>query len=501
MQNRIKLGVCEMQIMYKMSLLLLLELEGYASSYIMEPSGGETPHYFVKMGAYTVLDNAQKELNRLKYPASIIYLKDYYSLVSEEFSDKALANKALREMKKNYHDAYVMTLYTKHRDKQSTPDKVVDAPINDYQQGIAYYQKASYEEALCAFDRAMIENENDTAAHIMYARTLYKLGLYKEARGEFHKLLAEGLPAQTNKHIRYYLSLIEENTKRHFLTATFLLGAGYDDNINLTTDDKETQYGALMLTNDTDKTSSSFGIASLSLAHKYKGNDFDVLSNLYLYNELAHSAKGNDLNYINVSTGVMKRLEKFSFFFPLGANTSFLDGKNVGYNYFTAPSIAYHDRHWHSDVQMTLLDNTSKYLKGKDYRLYGTTLGSSYHDRGFQGGMEMGYQAYRAKESLRFDVDKLLMFAAISSQYFILRDTYVGANMRYQKEQYTKEDSVLGYKRADDSVQAGVSLAQKIGQKSLLSLQYMHRENDSNVNAYSYKKNTMALEYSYQLRK
>jgi hypothetical protein len=469
--------------------------------YTIAPS--DEMFHFVKIGAFTQESNAYALQQNAKIPMHIIHLGKFYSVVSDGLEDMEETKRLLAQIQTKYKDAYIISLSKLKQEVPTKSHKRIEKTIklSTYEKGVRLYHDKHYEEALVLFDRVLIDDEEDIDALMFYAKTLYILKIKDEAKKSFKLLLTKALTRRQKEEVSRYLEAIESKEKRHFFQTTLSVGMGYDDNVNLTTDKATTLYGPLTLINDTNKTNSTFGTIAFSLTHRYKSESFDVISTLYNFNELLHSAKGNDLNYLDFSTGVRKRLGNWMLWFPLGANISYLDGVNIGHNFYTTPTISYHlNRQWTGTLQGRYIDNTSTYMRVKDYRLVGSSLGLGYTLRYVTLGARLGYQELDLKESYRYDMDKKALSSQLFGRYNISKNNFISANIAYVKEDYQYTDPVLGYAREDDIVRYGVSLGQKLGKDGLLQLGVSRIENDSNVNAYAYDKNSYTLQYHYTLK-
>lgn len=456
--------------------------------------------YFIKFAAFVDIDNARKSQLTIDFPTKIIYMKDYYSVISDEFPNRHEIKSLYKKVRENYKDAYIIKLHKKQKIVKPLPlpVKLVKKP-NRQENAITLYNAKRYEEALMAFDMILIDTPNDINAKIYYAKTLYKLSLFKEAKKELELLLNTPLNAQTKKELQNYLTSIKRKQKKHFFNTIVGVGVGHDDNINLTTDAKTTQYGPYTLINDTNKTDSTYGLASLSLSHRYMGQFFDLYSSLYSYNEFAHVAEGNDLNFIDMSSSAVKNYKNFSIALPLGFNASYLDGEDIGYNLYTNPSITYAvNKALKTFVQASFIDNSTKFAEHRDYQAVSGGLGIRYNQDNFQGALGVNIQNFTAKEDLRFDISKDVVRYLAYGKYYILKGFYIGANLSFTNDTYSDLDEVMGYKREDEILRYGLSTGKTIGQNALLNLKYQYTENDSNINAYAYEKNNYTVECKYK---
>lgn len=479
---------------------LLLSLHADMDNYVLQKEASTQEKYFIKFAATSNIENARKIQLIIDFPTKIIYMKEYYSLVSDEFQSRHEAKAVWKKVRKAYKDAYIFKLYKKQIIAKPIPKriKLVKKP-NKHQKAITLYNAKRYEEALMAFDMILIDTPNDINAKIYYAKTLYKLSLFKESKKEFELLLLTPLDNQTKKEIQDYLTSIERKQKKHFFNAVIGVGAGHDDNINLATDDKTTQYGPYTLINDTNKTDSTYGLASLSLTHRYMGKFFDLYSSLYSYNEFAHVAEGNDLNFIDISSRVVKSYKNFSVSLPFGLNTSYLDGDDIGYNLYTNPTVTYAiNQKLKTFMQASFIDNTTKFAENRDYHAVGGGLGIRYIKDRFQGALGVNIQKFTAKKDLRFDISKDAVSYLAYGKYYLLKGFYVGTDLFFKNDNYSDLDEIMGYKREDEIFRYGLSMGKNITKNTLVNLKYQHTKNSSNINAYSYEKNNYAVEGKYK---
>jgi len=465
--------------------------------YTLEKQAYSQEKYFIKIAAFSELKNAQKLQVKTPFQTNIIFMDKYHSLVSEELQDKNEAKKYLKKIREKFGDAYLITLYQKEQRAEPLAPKV--KKVSRLGEAALLYQQKRYEEALMAFDRMLIENPDNVSAKIYYAKTLYQLKLFSDAKKEFQELLFWNLEEEKKNEVKKYLAAIHAKKKRHFFKTQVGVGIGYDDNIDLTTKARETKYGPYTLINDTNKTDSAYGLATLRLTHRYKATGFDFYSSLYSYNEFSHSATGNDLNYIDVSTAVLKRVKNFSFLLPIGFNTSYLEGDTIGYNLYTNPSISYnHTRYLKTFVQASYIDNTTKFAVHRDYTAVSSGLGIRYAKKKFQSSLGVSMQKVSAKEDLRYDISKDVIAMMLQGRYYLFTSFYIASDIAFVMDMYSELDDVMGYKREDDILSYGISMGKTFSKNFLLQMKYQHSENESNVNAYSHEKNNYTIECKYK---
>lgn len=89
-----------------------------------------------------------------------------------------------------------------------------------------------YDEASIAFERVLIQDPKFNKARYDYARLLTKLKLKKEAKKEFNILLKENITEEIKKDVKKYLKYLNKERKLTYNSATLILGAGHNSNVN-----------------------------------------------------------------------------------------------------------------------------------------------------------------------------------------------------------------------------------------------------------------------------
>jgi hypothetical protein len=481
-------------------LLLSTLLCAQQSRWRVEPASSAKPYYFVKTGAYLNPENARKSLLSSEFPLFILRMKEYYSLLTPPMQNIGQARVKLRSIRNKHPDAYIITLY-KATPASSAHELKPPASWSTslMKEGITAYRKGVYEEALALFDRVLIEHPDDTDAQFWYAKTLYQLKFYKEAKELFAKLQKEAITPAQRAEISGYLAKISHKLSRNSFSGWIALGTGYDNNINLTTDKETTQYGPYLLQNDTHKTKSHFTTAELALTHRYTSKGFTLLNRFYSYNELMHTARGNDLNYLDLSSSLIKRYGNTTLLVPVGANILLMEGDTVSYNFYTNPALLYQatDK-LQLRTRLLLNDNHTEFAKKRDYFLLGGGAGIRYRLARFTGDLSGAYQRYDAKESGRYDVSKDLGRTRLYLQYRLASALTLRVGSSYEREHYRDLDPVMGYKREDTKRYYQLSATGDISQKSRLTASWQYTRNHSNINTFSYSRQNYNLACQYR---
>ncbi len=467
-----------------------------AAHYTLHPQKSAQPHYFIKIGAYKIAANAEATVAKADMPLQIIRMRDYYSVVSPPYTTLAHARTQLQSVRQAYPDAYIVTLY-RHTSAPQIPED--DTQTTRMRQGIDAFDAKRYEEALATFDRLLIETPENRRAQLYYARSLYALQLFTEAREAFRKLSKTDLSRGDAHVVAKYLDAIEKGRKKHTFSVTLSAGIGYDDNINLNPDRNTTRYGPYTLINDTTKTASRYGILACTLADSYKAEHFTLYTRLYSYNELLHSAKGNDLNFLDLSTTLIREDGRRTLLLPVGINGVYLGGRYISRNLYTAPALHYRlSPLWQARLHATLQDNHTAFARYRDYTLYGSGIGLHYAASRFYAGADIRWQHYAAKSRKRYDVDQNVMRYRLYGRFDYRRYLYLAADLGLERHRYGDLDPVMGYHRHDDKKRLSLTLGKTVTKRSLLESTYTYTDNDANINTFAYKKNNFTLLYRYQ---
>ncbi len=484
-------------IKWLLSLALLSTVSLYAAS------TGEQIYYFkknfssnrafittyrIKIGAFTYHDNALKAQKLASFPTYLLKGEKYYSLCEGSYHDKPNLFARLLKLKNIYPDAYVIETYTL---KDNTQE-------NFYKEGKRFFEMGDYESALALFDKEMILHPANHKAALEYARTLYRLGFYTQSKTEFLKVLASNPPENVQKNIQLFLDKIENKLTYNTFYGSIMIGLSYDDNLGYNTSDTSLQYGGIQLQNDTNKTRDFYENLNLLLAHRYQKENFTWLTTLYSYNELQQNTDISDLNFVNLTTAFSYDLDRFNFTVPLGGSNTWFAQKSDNTALFTQPVIQV------KLSKSTLLSLAAKYYDSynhidskRSYTMRGSLLSLNKFYESFTLRAALGYDRYRKKQSDRVDISKNRQYYYASLFYTLFKNNQLTLHYQYENSNFTDQDLALGYKREDHKNIVNIGWKSYIRDNHALYAGYTYLDNNSNVNSYSYRKNTYSLYYSY----
>ncbi len=454
-------------------------------------------NYTIKLATYKDQNNAKVEKAYLPFDTFIIKKGNYYGLYTGEYTSVAKAKQKLKDIKNLYHDAFIIKTFSLQQKAQKVT-KISQKKQSYFDLGKKLFSQKKYESALAMYDRELIENPNNHVARLEYARCLYQLKLYKSAKIEFQKVLAIDPPPNVQKNIKQFLNKMKREKIRGNFSGTISAGISYDDNLYYNTYLESTKYAGLELKNNTKKTKDSYENVDLLLKYQYNSENFNWENCFYTYNEFYNNEKSNNLNFINISSIISKRFNSVYFNIPIGFSNIWLDGENNSNNIYTQPSIGFTiANNTNMIMSASYVENISKVDKERSHTKKGAKISMiKFFDQLSTNG-SIQFEKTEKKEGERFDISKDQLQFAGGVSYKFLQNSIINLGYYYEKDQYTDLDNVLGYQREDRKNRVLFSIKQPIKNGSL-SFNYTHTDNDSNINTYSYKKNSYKLGYGYE---
>ncbi len=454
------------------------------------PQGAIThTSYRIKIGAFKHLKNALKKQAQISINTYILKGEKFYSLYIATYHDKDHAKRALKVLQQTYHDAYIVTTY-----EILTSESKEDF----YTMGIKAFQRGEYESALALFDKEMILHPENKKAALEYARTLYMLGFYKQAKIEFLKILALNPPQNVRKNIKNFLEKISiYETKNHFY-GILSLGITYDDNLGFTTSSPTLQYGGLTLENNTTKTKGIYNTLNLFLAHRYQGESFTWENRFYSYNELQHQATIDAVNYLSYNSILSKNYDNFDFALSGTINQTWFAQKRDHLSLITQPTIRYKfSLKSYLESAVKLERAYYSHDKERDYDRIGTQLSIvKFYDH-LWFSLTGGYEEDSAIKKKRFDISQNRIYGHTMLHYPLFKEGELSFSYRYEKNSYDDIDPALMYAREDTKNLLSLAFKQYFKKNHAYTIGYNYLNNDSNINSFSYRKNSYSLHYHY----
>ncbi|MCH9813906.1 MAG: tetratricopeptide repeat protein [Epsilonproteobacteria bacterium] len=369
-----------------------------------------------------------------------------------------------------------------------------NAKIDHFQLGVSHYQSGAYEKALSTFDQILIENPDNQRVRLEYARTLYMMGFYKTAKKEFEVVLSANPPKNVKNNINAYLKKIASMGRKHHFYGAVGIGLTYDDNLGFNTHLETTNYGGLELQNNTDKTKGFYQTLNISFSHLYIGENFNWSNTLHSYNEFQNEEIDN-LNYLSFYSTLSKQQEHFKVSLPLNISTAWLDGSFYNHTLALLPTLQIQPSNTTLLTMTTKLQVTQFDEEDKDYQTYGTQLSFVKLFDKLTLSANGTYESDIRENLVRYDVSRNRILLGTNLYYQLLKKSILHFGYLYNSDKYNLIDPALNYHRKDTKHNYNASIKQKLSKKSTATLRYQRLINDSNINTYSYKKNSYSLMY------
>ena len=471
--------------------------------------------YKVKLASFVKLENAKKF--KTKPDMYIHKLEKYYGVFSNSYKSKKEAKEALKRYQKIYKDAYVVELF---QIKQITPKKkkiskkqlpklkstpklplkqtikpiiIKKQKLSDFEQGMERYNEGSYEDALMAFDRVLINDPNNQRARLEYAKTLFMLKLYPDSQREFEKVLKTNPPKNVVENINFFLASINQRKKRNFFFGSVGVGVAYDDNINNNTFLATTSYADFNISNDTNKTKSLYETFELQLSHLYIADLFKITNSFFTYNEFGYD---NRIDYINIGSNISKNFTKTKFALGININKIFIGGDENSYS-FIINSLANYviQKNFSTTFKLSVEKYNSQEDSNKSSNVLGGEIGINYK---FLNSY-LGYKKYSKEQGDRFDVAKNDLYFSSTISYVFYKDIITNFGYYFLNSKYIDiyEYEEFDIARKDTRHKVNLSFRYYILKKLSTEFKYSYTNNRSNINTYSYNKNNFLLKVNY----
>lgn len=373
--------------------------------------------------------------------------------------------------------------------------------INFYY-GRSAYELKNYEYAFTAYDNILINTPDNTRVRAEFARTLMMMKAYKEAKKEFTKILLSPIPITVRKNIEKLMSIIDKKEKNYILNKVAIFGFGWDDNIDNNTHLNTTAYGSIDLNNDTkqkhDTHMNLILVGNLIIPTKNSKTAWE--STLVSFVQEQSRYKDNNLLLLSLSSGVSYTNKSYKNLTSLTYDHIWIGGNKTLYLYGITNSVKY-KLNKKEMIKLDIKLKKKKFVEEDNYdkssQIEELTLGydkilSNNKDK---ISLSTSYIEERKRQGTRTDVDKNTNKYQISYLKNILS---YDATVNYQKElNKYKEITTNLPKRDDDKQTVSVKLAKKISKTKTISLEYKNIKNNSNINTYTYKKQSVNLNYTF----
>ena len=360
-------------------------------------------------------------------------------------------------------------------------------------------------QALLAYNRIMAQQEQNAEIRLERARVLYNLSLLSESREEFSKLLAQNPPPAASKVIQNYLSAIANRTAKISAYSRLKVSTslGHDDNVNSASDLNE--FLGFTLNDNSRAASSSYAGVNLLAEHQFKlAHNTGLKFSAGLGKKHHPDADFVDQDLITLGVGFTKAF-----------NTSALNMDLLSYRQSVDSNFNSRGALFRTSFSKTHTSkiSTSSYFTGgalryakniaaKDINKY--SLGSAL----IYSPKSMPNDTFTADFSIGHDYP-LFINSNYEADFGALKLTHAHefspkikskATLEYKNYNYDNPFFVLAFPdaRTDDTLAASVSLDWDVSKKFNLSPSFAYRDNNSNVDLFSYNRWYAQINASYQ---
>lgn len=362
--------------------------------------------------------------------------------------------------------------------------------------GMSASRMGDFESAVIAFERVLSVDSNLPRVRAELGRAYYELGQYDLAETHFRELAGAELPENVRLRIEQYLEAIEQQTKRHFLSARATLSVSRDTNIRVSpADDTVTTVLGDVVLDDTYREnrdimySTTFGVD-----HTFRfsaRSPWLWQSALTQYNALYDTEKDLDLNYIYAATGPAYRFGRYSL--GLQAAYGSLERDYDTYlrtfgGVLTGSYMVYDSMAVVADIRVE--DRKYYQSPGRDGMYYRGGVGPVMVFGRNRVSCQIGLEGLNADDRVEA-YDNI--FVGVSGE----RDMGAGftafARYEYKTGKYEADDPLFGDRREDDEHEVAIGIRKVIMDNVTATLVHTYTNVDSTIELYEYDRNVTNL--------
>jgi tetratricopeptide (TPR) repeat protein len=396
----------------------------------------------------------------------------------------------------------------------------------------AYYKMQNFKEASVKFEKILILDESNLRARLELALTNLKLGLNDVALEGFNIVLKDkSLPENVVVNIKRKIKEIEAKKKKHYFYGSMELGFTYDNNVDNASSTKTftiPAYPTIPLTNSNEIYSDNSYTMNLNLNYMYKINDKYSISNKVDYT-LQEYARDSDRLNDSTQTGIAREEKKKLVLPSYGLYVTKYNEKNVISTGIDLSKVEKADKDYSQTYGMTfsyqtrIFSNTrnvgvvkvykkdylatdstgQKINENLDSNNYQFILGNSIPSNEF-GNLNLLYSYLKEDRidplkygSAQKTSDRDTHTLILNSFYSIRKTWGLNSSLIYSHILNSDDDVTFQKKRTDDLYNFVVESVHNITNNFLVSFEAKYVENNSNINIYSYDKQTYGLKLKY----
>jgi len=378
------------------------------------------------------------------------------------------------------------------------------SPEINFLLGRAAFESGRFEEAVMAYERALMYSPDSDRIRLELARTYMRLGSTEMARHYFQEVLAADPPEAVRQHIQRFLAALDAAEKKHLFTGALTVGIGHDSNVHTSpvSNIVNTVLGDVTLSgNAASVTSSQVLNTNLALSHVYRehsGSPLTWRTAFTHFNAFHDAASDRDIKLYGISTG------------PIWSKDNLLIRTALSFDRIDLGSNPYLDlfgisggltrvlnQHVALNADAAMRKKNNHHDGNRDADNYSFNLGSvlSYGKNRFN--VTLGLETEQARVALNNNYDRMRL--QVLYDRALARDFTFFAAFRYQDTDYDGVAPLFGVVRRDETTtySAGVSrlLWRSANSARSLTLQasHTHTEARSNIRLYDYRKDVSTV--------
>ncbi|EJF06945.1 hypothetical protein ThvES_00009360 [Thiovulum sp. ES] len=207
-------------------------------------------------------------------------------------------------------------------------------PDLDFYLGRSAFQVGEFKEALFAFERVLIEAEDQKKINrtkLELARTHQQLGEKESAKALLNEVLMSNPPKPVQINIKKLLSSLEKKEEKALSVSLFaqILG-GYEENVNSQPDIEDLRDFQGISDLDSDSVDSSFVATTIALFSNYKLSEiFAIQGSVFGYFQKYSEDEDYDISSVSAQVSPVLFIDGYKFEMPMRYSTVTYGGEDL----------------------------------------------------------------------------------------------------------------------------------------------------------------------------
>lgn len=399
---------------------------------------------------------------------------------------------------KRYAEAYVLS-------NQHVMDYGGE-PNFDYLMGMAAIKTKAYEEAVFAFERAVINRPKWEQARFQLARSYYHVDNLAASKNELVKLKDDSSDPDFVATIEKFIGQVDDaivSKKRKFIQVVSA-SAGFDSNINSGTTESEVfieQLGTAIPLGDASKETEDMPF-NLSYQAQYQeplNQNRLIIGSLALFRTEYKDTPIFERTMADVSLKFQDVLGDFTYQVGVFYRPMILDKAHYRdqYGYSTTWTLPI-DANWAAAAHVGFGKVDSRISTSLDVRDVFGTVTTKYRSGRWQHLLSANHTDIRSVESGTKHQSYHFYKFDYKATYVINPRHQANFDLQWQKFNYDVLHPVFGKVREEDFVRAGLSWRYILNDWILLDAKYRHSDKNSNVDIYAYNRDEVSFGLTMQ---